>query len=68
MRCSIRNTNHTVNGIVERTPFPNNIIPISRMDPTAAIIQNMIPLPNTPGVFNYTAPAIRISATPRFLP
>jgi hypothetical protein len=50
------NTNHVVNGIVERTPFPNNIIPASRIDPTAAIIQNMIPMPNTPGVFNYTAP------------
>jgi hypothetical protein len=50
------NTNHTVNGIVERTPFPGNIIPASRIDPTAAIIQNMIPMPNTPGVFNYTAP------------
>ncbi len=37
-------------------PFPNNTIPASRIDPTAAIIQNMIPLPNTPGVFNYTAP------------
>jgi hypothetical protein len=49
-------TNHTVNGIVERNPFPNNTIPVSMMDPTAAIIQNMIPLPNTPGVFNYTAP------------
>jgi hypothetical protein len=50
------NTNQVVNGIVERTPFANNVIPASRIDPTAAIIQNMIPLPNTPGVFNYTAP------------
>jgi hypothetical protein len=49
-------TNHVVNGIVERNPFPNNTIPASRIDPTAAIIQNMIPMPNTPGVFNYTAP------------
>ncbi|HTC87694.1 MAG TPA: carboxypeptidase regulatory-like domain-containing protein [Bryobacteraceae bacterium] len=49
-------TNHTVNGIVERNPFPNNKIPASMIDPTAAIIQNMIPLPNTPGLFNYTAP------------
>jgi hypothetical protein len=50
------NTNHVVNGIVERTPFSNNTIPASRIDPTAAIIQNMIPMPNTAGVFNYTAP------------
>ena len=32
------------------------MIPATRIDPTAAIIQNMIPLPNTPGLFNYTAP------------
>ena len=49
-------SNRTVNGAVVRTPFPNNTIPASRIDPTAAIIQNMIPMPNTPGVFNYTAP------------
>ena len=41
---------------MERTPFAGNKIPASRIDPTAAIIQNMIPLPNTPGLFNYTAP------------
>ena len=49
-------TNQTVNGVQERTPFPNNKIPLSRIDPTAAIVQKMIPLPNTPGLFNYTAP------------
>ncbi len=49
-------SNRTVNGAVVRTPFPNNTIPASRIDPTAAIVQNMIPMPNTPGVFNYTAP------------
>jgi hypothetical protein len=49
-------TNHTVNGIVERNPFPNNTIPVSRFDPTSVIIQNMIPLANTTGVTNYTAP------------
>jgi TonB dependent receptor len=46
----------TVNGQPVRLPFPNNVIPASRIDPTAAIIQNMIPLPNTVGLFNYTAP------------
>ena len=50
------NSNRTVNGAIVRTPFPNNMIPKSMMDPTALIIQNMIPEPNTPGVFNYTAP------------
>jgi TonB dependent receptor len=49
-------TNTTVNGVQERTPFPGNIIPLSRIDPTTAIIQNMIPLPNTAGTYNYTAP------------
>jgi hypothetical protein len=49
-------SNRTVNGSVVRTPFPNNVIPATSIDPTAAIIQNMIPLPNTPGLFNYTAP------------
>ena len=46
----------TVNGITVRDPFPGNKIPASSIDPTAAIVQNMIPLPNTPGLFNYTAP------------
>ena len=50
-------TNRTVNGSVVRDPFLGNKIPTTRIDPTAAIIQNMIPLPNTPGLFNYTAPA-----------
>jgi hypothetical protein len=49
-------TQTVVNGSTIRHPFPDNIIPQSRIDPTAAIIQNMIPLPNTPGVINYTAP------------
>jgi hypothetical protein len=45
-----------VNGITVRDPFPGNKIPSNLIDPTAAIVQNMIPLPNTPGLFNYTAP------------
>lgn len=49
-------TTRTVNGAVVRSPFANNTIPKSEMDPTALIIQNMIPMPNTPGIFNYTAP------------
>jgi hypothetical protein len=50
-------SNRVVGGSVVRTPFPNNSVPISSFDPTAVIIQNMIPLPNTPGIVNYTAPA-----------
>jgi hypothetical protein len=49
-------TRHTVNGSPVETPFPGNTIPINRFDPTAVIIQNMLPMPNTPGLFNYTAP------------
>jgi len=51
------NSQRTVGGSQVRDPFPGNKIPLSRIDPTTAIIQNMIPAPNTPGLFNYTAPA-----------
>jgi carboxypeptidase family protein/TonB-dependent receptor-like protein len=47
----------TVSGQLVRTPFSNNTVPKSMMDPTALIIQNMIPLPNGTGLLNYTAPA-----------
>ncbi|HEY6345058.1 MAG TPA: TonB-dependent receptor [Bryobacteraceae bacterium] len=49
-------TQQVVNGSTVRSPFPGNIIPATRIDPTAAIIQNLVPMPNTPGLFNYTAP------------
>jgi hypothetical protein len=32
-----------------RTPFPNNMIPVSRFDPTAQILKNLWALPNLPG-------------------
>ena len=35
----------TVNGLVTRTMFPNNTIPLTRMDPTAVAIQKLIPAP-----------------------
>jgi len=35
----------TVNGQVVRTQFQNNTIPMSRMDPVALAIQNLIPMP-----------------------
>ena len=51
-------TQRIVNGVAERSPFPNNIIPQNRMDATAAILQNMIPLPNASGLLNnYNVPA-----------
>ncbi|HEX4274727.1 MAG TPA: carboxypeptidase-like regulatory domain-containing protein, partial [Bryobacteraceae bacterium] len=49
-------TQTTVGGSQVRTPFPGNAIPLSRIDPTALIVQNMIPQPNSPGLTNYTAP------------
>ena len=45
-----------VNGITVRDPFPGNKIPSTQIDPTAKIVQDMIPQPNSPGLFNYTAP------------
>jgi hypothetical protein len=51
-------TTRTVGGSVVRDPFSNNVIPKTSIDPTAQIIQNMIPLPNGTGlVNNYAAPA-----------
>ena len=32
-----------------RSPFPNNMIPLSRFDPTAQILKNLWALPNLPG-------------------
>jgi hypothetical protein len=46
------NSTRQVNGAVVRTPFPNNVIPPSRFNPVAMNIQNLIPLPNAPGVLN----------------
>ncbi len=48
---------HVVNGSTVATPFQGNSIPKSMIDPTALLIQNMFPAPNTVGgFFNYTAP------------
>jgi len=49
-------TRHVVNGSTVATPFPNNTIPKSMMDPTALIIQNLFPQPNATGLFNYAVP------------
>jgi hypothetical protein len=34
---------------VLRSPFPNNMIPVSRMDPTANILKNLWAMPDLPG-------------------
>jgi hypothetical protein len=50
-------TNQVVNGSVVRTPFPGNKIPLTSIDPTAKIIQGMIPAATGLGLLNYNAPA-----------
>ncbi len=42
-------TNPACTGSALRTPFPGNIIPASRLDPTAKILANYWGQPNTPG-------------------
>src|SRR5580698_9915855 len=52
-------TRHIVNGTPVTDPFPGNIIPASRFDPTALLIQNLFPMPNNPAggpFFNYNVP------------
>ena len=52
------NTTRVVNGAQVRTPFPNNTIPLTRMDKVALAMQDMLPLPNQPGIVNnYAIPA-----------
>jgi len=49
-------TRHVVNGTPVESPFPNNTIPKSMLDPTALLIQNMFPQPNNPaGAFSTIA-------------
>jgi hypothetical protein len=51
-------TTHAVNGFNVRNPFPNGIVPVSRFDPVSLNIQNMLPLPNRPGIINnYSIPS-----------
>jgi hypothetical protein len=53
-------TRHVVNGQIVESPFPNNTIPISRMDPVALYLQSFFPTANisTAGTLNnYAIPA-----------
>jgi hypothetical protein len=45
-------TRPTPTGYV-REPFPNNQIPVNRMDPVALNIAKFLPAPNAPGTLNY---------------
>ncbi len=52
-------TRHIVNGTPVTDPFPGNIIPASRFDATALLMQNLFPMPNNPAggpFFNYKVP------------
>jgi hypothetical protein len=46
------NSTQLVNGAQVRTPFPNQKIPMTRFDPVSVNIQNLLPLPNAPGLIN----------------
>ena len=49
------NTARVVNGQTIRDPFPNNTIPVSRMDQAALKIQALVPMPTLPGIVNNLA-------------
>jgi Carboxypeptidase regulatory-like domain/TonB dependent receptor len=53
-------TQRVVNGLLIRDPFPNNVIPMSRLDPVALKIQSLIPQPQGPDasqlINNYNEP------------
>ena len=42
----------TINSLNQRSPFPGNIIPSSRIDPMAAKLAAIFPVPNQPGLAN----------------
>ncbi|MBV8841622.1 MAG: TonB-dependent receptor [Bryobacterales bacterium] len=51
------NSTQILNGFQVRTAFPNQQIPVTRFDPVAVKIQNMLPLPNATGLLtNYNIP------------
>jgi hypothetical protein len=60
-------TTRTLNGLRVRTPYPNNIIPSSQLDPVALKIQELIPRAQTAGLINNftrTAPYRKIQDIP----
>jgi hypothetical protein len=51
-------TTRSVGNNQVRSPFPNNVIPLSRFSPFSLAVQNFFPLPNQPGIINnYLSPA-----------
>ena len=51
------------NGTYSRKPFDNNIIPAELINPVAANVASLYPLPNQPGVFNNYAAAFNRDLT-----
>jgi hypothetical protein len=50
-------TDRIVNGLRERDPFLNNVVPLSQQDPVALKMQALLPLPNRPGLINNFVPS-----------
>src|SRR5436190_1888577 len=51
-------TTRLVNGVQVRTPYANNAIPLTSMDPVAVAVQKLMPAANLPGnVNNYSIPS-----------
>ena len=51
-----------------RAPFPNNVIPASRLDPLSAKLLSLLPAPNVPGAAfnNYVASPIQTQTADRY--
>jgi hypothetical protein len=56
-------SNQVIGGQVVRTPFPNNRIPMDRLDPVALKIQALIPMPTSPGNINNLAVVDQTAST-----
>jgi Carboxypeptidase regulatory-like domain len=60
-------TEQLINGVRYRDPYPNNIIPLTNIDPVALKIQEFIPQPSNSGLTNNYVPAYsnsRVSSVP----
>jgi len=60
-------TARMVNGLTVTNPFPNNAVPLNRIDPVAQKVQALIPLPTGPGLVNNylpTYPSVRSTTIP----
>ena len=49
-------TDHLVNGVRYRDPFPNNTIPMTRIDPVALKVEQFFPAPTNSGLINNYLP------------